>query len=132
MLKNIVVIEANNKDDVLCQVEIHTPSEFMFASTTEQILNCSIFDDFIDEVFLYATSELRDECMREHGKKIQSVYVTFINNEDDSFICSIILDRMKPKRGTYRVSVNDWQATGCTLKYADPDEIEDDDLKPQF
>lgn len=134
MLKNVVVLEANDKEDVLCQVEIHTPREFMFASTTEQILNCKIFEEFIDEAFMYTISELRHICMRKYNKKINNVYITFIDN-DDKFVCSIVIDKLNPKRYTYRMKVTDWQSTGCIFKYKNNEDVFDNfnnDVKPEF
>lgn len=57
MLKNTIVLEFNSKKDVLGQIELKTPSEFMFANNTEQIVNCSIFEDFIDDMFTLITEE---------------------------------------------------------------------------
>ena len=116
MLKNIVVLEINGKKDVLGHVEVETPSEFMFASETEQILNCHVFEDFIDGMFALTI----EEFIHEFDKKINNVYINFIN-EDDKFVCSIIIDKFKPKRKTYRMRLIDWQASGFTFKYLKPE-----------
>lgn len=130
MLKDVVVLEINGKKDVLGHVEVKTPSEFMFVSETEQILNCHVFEDFIDGMFALTI----EEFMHEFDKKIDNVYITFIN-ENDNFICSVIIDKFNPKKQTYRMRLQDWQATGYTFKYADSEDDfndSDDDLKPEF
>lgn len=128
MLKNIVVLEINGKKDVLGHVEVETPSEFMFASETEQILNCHIFEDFIDRIFTLTT----EEFMHEFDKKIDNVYITFID-EDDAFVCSVVIDKFNLKKQTYRIRFTDWQSTGHTFKYVDSEDGDfNNDLKPEF
>lgn len=129
MLKNTVMLEVNGKKDVLGQVEIETPSEFMFSTVTEQILNCHIFEEFIDEVFIFTIEHL----VHEFEEKIKNVYITFID-KDDEFVCSIVIDRFKPKKEMYRMRVIDWQATGKVFKYAcsEDEDYNKNNLKPQF
>ncbi len=129
MLKDIIMLEVNGKKNVLGQVEIETPSEFMFSTITEQILNCHIFEEFIDEIFIFTIEHLTSEF----EEKIKNVYITFIG-DDDEFICSIVIDRFKPKKEMYRMRVVDWQATGKVFKYVYPEDEDynKDDLKPQF
>lgn len=114
MLKSIIVLEINGKKETLGNVEIETPKEFLLANNTEQILNCHIFDDFIDDVFIITTEEIANEM----DKKIDNVYITFVNDKGE-FVCSIVLDKFKPKRGIYRRQVIDWQSKGCIFKYAE-------------
>lgn len=118
MLKNIVVLEVNGKRGMLGQVEIPTPSAFMFANNTEQILNCHMFDEFIYGVFELTINEF----VHEVNEKINNVYITFIN-EYNEFVCSIIIDKLNAKRHTYRVRLNDWQSSGYTFKYVDDEAL---------
>ena len=127
MLKNIIMLEVNGKKNMLGQVELETPSEFMFATITEQILNCHIFDEYIDEIFMYTIEHLT----REFEEKIKNVYITFIG-DDDELICSIIIDKFKPKKEMYRMKVLDWQASDKVFKYVYPEDENYNDLKPQF
>lgn len=127
MLKNTIMLEFNSKKDVLGQIELKTPSEFMFASNTEQIVNCSIFEDFIDDMFALIT----EEFVYEFREKISNVYVTFMS-EDGMFICSVVIDKLKPKKQRYRTRIVNWQSSGCTFKYADDDCNNNDDMKPEF
>ena len=130
MLKDSVILEVNGKKDMLRQIEVETPSEFIFANNTKQILNCHIFAEFIDVVFELIT----DELAHEFDEKINNVYTTFID-EDDEFVCSVIIDKLKPKKQTYRIKVTDWQSSGYRLKYVENNDNSDDfnnDLKPEF
>lgn len=127
MLKNTIMLEFNSKKDVLGQIELKTPSEFMFASNTEQIINCSIFEDFIDDMFTLIT----EEFVCEFGEKIDNVYVTFMS-EDGTFICSIVIDKLNPKKQRYRTRTVDWQSSGYTFKYTDGGCDSNDDLKSEF
>lgn len=130
MLKNIIVLEINSKKDMLRQIEIETPSEFMFANNTKQILNCHIFEGFIDSVFELITKELA----QKFDEKIKNVYTTFID-EYDEFVCSVIIDKLNTKRQTYRVKVIDWQSSGRVFKYIDNEDDSNgfnNDLKPEF
>lgn len=113
-MKNIIVLEINSKKDTLGTFEINTPSEYLLVNTIEPILNNRIFDEFIDEIFFLITEEIA----HEFDEKINNVYVTFLNN-DDEFVCSVVLDKLKPKKGTYRRKVIDWKASGYTFKYLD-------------
>ena len=112
MLKDIVVLEINSKKGVIGQIEVETPSEFMLANYTEQILNCHVFNEFIDNIFDITIEELS----KEFDEKINSVYVTFIN-EYDEFVCSIVIDKLNPKKKRYRVGVLDWQSSEYVFKY---------------
>lgn len=127
MLKNTIMLEFNSKKDVLGQIELKTPSEFMFASNTEQIVNCSIFEDFTDDMFTLIT----EEFVHEFEEKIDNVYVTFMG-EDGTFICSIVIDKLNPKRQRYRTRIVDWQSSGHTFKYKDGGCDSNDDLKYEF
>ena len=121
-MKDVIVLEVNGKDDVLCQIEIETPNEFFLINDTEPILNNRIFEDFIDEVFLFIV----DEIIPEFGKKnIKDVYVTFIDNYDE-FICSLVFDRFKLRRKRYRVKLIDWKKSGYVFKYVNEDEVAED------
>ena len=130
MLKDIIVLELNSKKGVLGQVELKTPNEFMFANETEQILNCHVFEDFIDGMFAMTIEELA----YDFDKKIDNVFITFIN-ENDEFVCSVIIDRFKPKKMTYRMRLQDWQSSEYTFKYVGRGNNLNDfdnDLKPEF
>lgn len=114
-MKNFITLEINGKKDVLGNIELRTPSEFMFMEDrTEAIINCRIFDEFVDDMFMLITEEIQPDL----NEKIDDVYITFIGN-DDIFICSVVLDKLNKRKGTYRVSITDWQASGYHFKYAD-------------
>lgn len=127
MLKNTIMLEFNSKKDVLGQIELKTPSEFMSASNTEQIVNCSIFEAFIDDMFALIT----EEFVYEFREKIGNVCVTFMG-EDGTFICSIVIDKLNPKRQRYRTRVVDWQSSDYTFKYENDGYDSNDDLKSEF
>lgn len=111
-MKDYIVLEINGKKGALGYVEIDTPNEFLLVNSTEPILNNRIFDEFIDEIFWFTVNELAYEV----DKKINNVYITFLDN-DEEFVCSIAIDKFKPRRGTYRMRVIDWKASGYTLKF---------------
>ena len=115
-MKNYVALEVNNKKETLGSFTIKTPNELLLAPNTDSILNNRIFEEFIDEIFWLTVNEL----VHEVDKKINNVLVTFINN-DDELICSILIDKLKPKRGIYRMQVIDWEESGYTFKYVDED-----------
>lgn len=127
MLKNTIMLEFNSKKDVLGQIELKTPSEFMFASNTEQIVNCRILEDFIDDMFTLIT----EEFVYEFREKIDNVYVTFMG-EDGTFICSIVIDKLNPKKQRYRTRTVDWQSSGYTFRYENDGYDSNDDLKSEF
>lgn len=110
------MLEINSKKECLGNMKIDTPNEFLLINNMESILNNRIFEEFIDEVFWLTINELAHEV----DEKINNVYITFINN-DEKFICSIVIDKFKPKRGTYRMRVIDWQTSGCIFKYVGDD-----------
>ena len=116
-MKDIIVLEINGKKDTLGSVEINTPSEYLLVNSIEPILNNRIFDEFIDEIFFLITEEIANEF----DEKIDNVYVTFLDNNNE-FVCSIVLDKLKPQKGTYRRKVIDWKANGYTFKYLDEEE----------
>lgn len=118
-MKDIIVLEINSKKDVLGQIEIDTPNEFLLITNTESILNNRIFEDFIDDMFFLTINELS----QEFEEKIDNVYITFIDN-DDVFICSVVIDRLNPKKSTYRMKVVDWQSTRQIFKYMSNEEME--------
>lgn len=125
-MRNIVVLEINGKKDILWNDELPTPKEFLLIpETTTAIVENNIFNDFIDETFMFVT-EILQKSIKE---KIDNVYITFMNNEN-IFICSVIIDKFNVKNGTYRLSIQDWQATGYTFKYADDceEEIKEDTI----
>lgn len=127
MLKSTITLEFNSKKDVLGQIELKTPSEFMFASNTEQIVNCSILEDFIDDMFTLIT----EEFVYEFREKIDNVYVTFMG-EDGTFICSIVIDKLNPKKQRYRIRTVDWQSSGYTFRYENDGYDSNNDLKSEF
>ena len=127
MLKYILSLEINSKKETLGNIEIKTPNEFILASNTEQIVNCHIFNDFLDDMFLLITEELANEF----DKKIDNVYITFVD-EREVFVCSIVLDKFKPKRDAYRMNIIDWQASGYTFKYADDNDSDLNDNNNGF
>jgi len=122
-MRNIIVLEINGKHGVIWNHEVPTPKEFLLIpETTTAIVENRIFEDFIDETFMFVTEVLS----KKFKEKIDNVYVTFMNSEN-VFICSAVIDKINKKNGTYRLGIQDWQATGYTFKYADDcdeDEIE--------
>lgn len=117
-MKDIMVLEINNKKNTLGNIEINTLNEFLLMNNTESIINSRIFDDFVDSMFVFITEEIQ----LDFKEKIDNVYITFIGN-DDVFICSVVLDKINKRRGTYRVGITDWQASGYKFKYATEEEI---------
>ena len=114
-MKDIITLEINSKKDVLCNIDVRTPSEFLLIKeNTESIINNRIFEEFIDGMFMLVTEEVQPNFK----EKIDNVYITFINRNDE-FICSIVLNKLNKKKGTYRIGVTDWQASGYIFKYAD-------------
>ena len=113
-MKDIIVLEINSKKEVLGQIEIDTPSQFLLVNSIEPVLNNRILDDFIDEIFMLTVEELANEV----DGKIDNVYITFIDDNDE-FVCSIVIDKLNRKKMTYRKKVIDWKSTGYTFKYAD-------------
>ena len=113
-MKDIIVLEINSKKEVLGQIEIDAPSEFLLVNSIEPILNNRILDDFIDEIFMLTVEELANEV----DGKIDNVYITFIDDNDE-FVCSIVIDKLNRKKMAYRKKVIDWKSTGYTFKYAD-------------
>ena len=114
-MRDIISLEINGKKDTLWNCEISTPNEFLLIpETTSAIVENRIFNDFINETFMFVT-EVLSKRIKE---KIDNVYVTFMNNEN-VFICSAVIDKFNVKNGTYRLKIQDWQATGYTFKYAD-------------
>lgn len=113
-MKNYIVLEINSKKEILGSFTIETPKEYLFANHTEDILNHNIFEEFIDEVFWLTV----DELIYEVDKKIDNVYITFLNNNEE-LVCSIVIDKLTTKRGTYRMRVINWEASGYILKYSE-------------
>lgn len=113
-MKDYIVLEINGKKCTLGSIEIDTPNEFLLINSIEPILNNRIFDDFIDKIFFLTVNELAYEI----DEKIDNVYITFLN-DDEEFVCSVIIDKFKPKRSTYRMRVIDWKASGYTFKFAE-------------
>lgn len=98
---------------------IYTPNEYLLVNNIESILNNRIFEEFVDKIFWLTVNEFTHEV----DKKIDNVCITFIDNYDE-FIGSIVIDKFKPKRGTYRMKVIDWKASGYRFKYV----IDDEDI----
>lgn len=113
-MKNYIVLEINGKKEALGSVTIDTPNEYLLINSMEPILNNRIFEEFIDKIFWLTVNEL----VHEVDKKIDNVYITFLNDCEE-LVCSIVIDKFKPKRGIYRMRVVDWQASGYTFKYAE-------------
>lgn len=113
-MKDYIMLEINGKKKNLGYVTIDTPNEYLLVDSMEPILNNRIFDDFIDEIFLFTINELAHEV----DKKINNVYITFLNDNEE-FICSIVIDKFKPRRGTYRMRVINWKASGYIFKFAE-------------
>lgn len=116
-MKNYIVLEINGKKETLGSFTIKTPNEYLLVNSIEPILNNSIFEEFIDEVFWLTVNEL----VHEVGKKINNVFITFLNDNEE-LVCSIVIDKFKPKRGVYRMKVIDWQASGYIFKYTEDTE----------
>ena len=113
-MKDYIVLEINGKKETLGNIAICTPNEYLLVTNIESILNHRIFEELIDEIFWLTVNELA----HEFDKKIDNVYITFLN-DDEEFICSIVIDKFKPKRGTYRMRVIDWRANGHIFKFVD-------------
>lgn len=113
-MKDYIVLEINGKKECLGNVTIDTPNEYLLANNTESILNNRIFDEFVDKIFWLIVNEL----VHEFDKKIDNVFVTFLDN-NDALICSIVIDKLKPKRGLYRMKVMDWKMSGYTFKFVE-------------
>ena len=111
-MKDYIVLEVNSKKETLGNFTVKTPNELLLAPNTDSIFNNRIFEEFIDEIFWLTVNEL----VYEVDKKINNVLVTFINN-DEELICSILIDKFKPKRGIYRMQVINWEETDYTFKY---------------
>lgn len=128
-MKDYIVLEINGKKECLGNVTIDTPNEYLLVNSIEPILNNRIFDGFIDEIFWLTVNDFAHEV----DKKIDNVYITFLDNNEE-FVCSIVIDKFKPRRGIYRMRVIDWKASGYTFKFASDDDLSDIDnnLKPQF
>ena len=113
-MKDYIVLEINSKKETLGSIAIETPNEYLFVNDTDSIQNHCIFEEFIDSIFWLTINEL----VYEFDKKIDNVYVTFLDN-DEELICSVVIDKLKPKRCVYQLSIIDWQASGYTFKFAD-------------
>ena len=113
-MKDVVVLEINGKKEVLGQIEMDTPSQFLLVNSTEPVLNNCALDNFIDEIFVLTVEEFANEV----NGKIDNVYITFIDDNDE-FVCSIVIDKLNHKKMTYRMKVIDWKSTGYTFKYLD-------------
>lgn len=114
-MRDIICLEINGKKGVLDNIELPTPKEFLLIpETTTAIVENRIFNDFIDETFMFITEVLS----KRFKEKIDNVYVTFMNS-DNVFICSAVISKMNAKNGTYRLGITDWQGSGYIFKYAD-------------
>lgn len=113
-MKNIIVLEVNGKKKCLGNITIDTPNEFLLVNSAEPVLNNRIFESFVDSLFYLITEKL----VNEFDEKIDNVYATFMDN-DGVFVLSVVLDKLKPKKGTYRIRIIDWQASGYTFKYVE-------------
>ena len=113
-MKDYIVLEINGKKKCLSHITIETPNEYLLVDNTQAILNNRIFEEFIDGIFWFTINEL----VHEVDEKINNVFITFLNN-DGEFICSVIIDKFKPKRGIYRMKVFDWKATDYIFKYVE-------------
>ena len=111
-MKDYIVLEINGKKECLGNVLIETPNEYLLVNNIKSILNNRIFEEFIDEIFRLTINDFAHEV----DKKIDNVFITFINDYEE-LICSIIIDKFKPKKGLYRMRVFDWQASGYTFKF---------------
>lgn len=111
-MKNKIILEINSKKKTLGYVEIPTPSPYIFCNNTEAVKNNRIFDDFMDDIFGLTVNELQND----YDEKIDNVYVTFFGSNDVS-VCSFVLDKLKPKKYTYRLKTIDWQSMGRGFKY---------------
>lgn len=114
-MREIITLEINGKKDVLGDLEIPTPKEFLLIpETTEAIVENHIFNDFIDETFMFIT----DVLSKKFKEKIDNVYITFMSS-DNIFVCSAVISNMNAKKSTYRLDITDWQGSGYIFKYAD-------------
>ena len=115
-MKDYIVLEVNGKKECLGNVTIDTPNEYLLANNIESILNNRIFEEFIDKIFWLTVNDFS----HEFDKKIDNVFITFLDNNEE-FICSIVIDKFKPRKGIYRMKVIDWKLNGYTFKYVGND-----------
>ena len=113
-MKNYIVLEVNGRKETLGQFTINTPNEYLLVNNMESILNSHIFEEFIDEIFLVVVNEISHQV----DKKINNVYIAFINDNEE-FICFVVIDKLKPKRGTYRTRVIDLHKSGYIVQFDD-------------
>ena len=113
-MKDYIVLEINGKKECLGNFVINTPNEYLLVNSIEPILNNRIFEEFIDEIFWLTVNEWAYEV----DKKIDNVFVTFLNDYEE-LICSIVIDKFKPKRGVYRMRAVDWKIAGHTFKFVE-------------
>lgn len=111
-MKDYIILEINSKKETLDFVQIATPTPYILCNNMEAVMNNRIFNEFMDEIFSLAVDELQND----YDVKINNVYVTFFDRNDVS-VCSFILDKLKPKRRTYRLRSIDWEIQGCKFKY---------------
>ena len=115
-MKDYIVLEINDKKETLGSFTIETPKEYLFVDDIDSILNHRIFEEFIDGIFWLTVHEL----VHEVEKKINNVFVTFVDDNEE-LVCSVVIDKFKPKRGIYRMKVIDWKASCYAFKYAEDD-----------
>lgn len=115
-MKDYIVLEINGKKECLGIFTINTPNEYLLVNNIESIVNNRIFEEFIDKVFLIVVNKL----VYEVNKKINNVYITFLN-DDKELICSIVIDKFRPRKNTYRMRAIDWQVGDYTLQYIEDD-----------
>lgn len=115
-MKDYIVLEINGKKETLGSIAIDTPNEYLLANNIKAILNNHIFEEFIDGIFWFTVNELT----HEFDKKIDNVFITFLDDYG-AFICSIVIDKFKPKRGVYRMKVVDWKENGYIFKFVEDD-----------
>ena len=111
-MKDYIILEINSKKETLDFIQIDTPSPYILCNNTEAVINNRIFNEFMDEIFMLAIDELQND----YNTKINNVYVTFFDNNDMS-VCSFILDKLNPKKRTYRIKAIDWESVGRKFKY---------------
>ena len=121
-MKDYIVLEINGKKETLGNLTIDTPNEYLLADNIKAILNNRIFDEFIDGIFWFTVNELA----HEFDKKIDNVLITFLDDNEE-FVCSIVIDKFKPKRGIYRMRAFDWKASGYTFKFVE-DNLDDSNI----
>ena len=117
-MKDYIILEINGKKETLEFLRMPTPNQYILCNNMDAVVNNRIFNEFIDEVFELTVDELQNE----YKEKINNVCLTFFDNNDVS-VCSFVLDKLNPKKHTYRLKKIDWVSNGRRFKYVKNEEV---------